>query len=229
MIENIEIEHRLLLKEASSNSFLGLKSLKINQGYFNLKKVKVEIDEDKRLVIKSDKEIKKITLSDNAYSRILKMFVVDKNNTLSLSGENLSMRIRETIEGSVNSTYEITIKSKKSLMERYEEDIEIEKKDSVLLFEITKNSTINKERLIKPLENGLKAEIDIFKGRNNGMIIVEIEVSTINTPIPKLDESWVYVDVSTNPDFSNASLAFIPHRLMGDGRYNSDHSCTLLN
>lgn len=57
-------------------------------------------------------------------------------------------------------------------------------------------------------QDGLRWEIDEFKGANQGLILAEVELSSPDQPIPLPD--WVGRDVSHDSRYFNANLARVP-------------------
>lgn len=68
------------------------------------------------------------------------------------------------------------------------------------------SKVLKKTRFIIPIEGSdLKWEIDFFKGKNDGLIMAEIEVSYTGFKFDK--PIWLGEDVSENPNYTNVSLA----------------------
>lgn len=65
---------------------------------------------------------------------------------------------------------------------------------------------IEKYRIVAPLANGLKAEIDVFKGFLKGLIIAEVEFATVEQAENFEMPSWFNEAVS-HREFSNRKLS----------------------
>ena len=98
----------------------------------------------------------------------------------------------------------ITIKSAKSEIEREEFEYSIPVDDANQLIALSIGKLIQKQRFIVPADHA-RWEIDVFAGNLAGLIIAEIELSdkNINFSLP----SWLGEEITSNPLYSNASLA----------------------
>lgn len=65
---------------------------------------------------------------------------------------------------------------------------------------------IEKDRYMIPLPGGRTAELDIFKGRLEGLIIVEVEFPDEETAAGFVPPGWFGEDVSLDGRFSNSYL-----------------------
>ena len=70
--------------------------------------------------------------------------------------------------------YFMTVKST-GMFAREEVESDISEKTYNVFLQEAKGNVITKERYILPLEDGLKAELDVFKGVFEGVIMVEVE------------------------------------------------------
>ena len=66
---------------------------------------------------------------------------------------------------------------------------------------------ISKTRYRIPLQDGLTAELDIFKGSHAGLCIVEVEFPSIEAANAFVAPSWFGQDVSQQPQYRNAYLS----------------------
>lgn len=121
-----------------------------------------------------------------------------------------SIRVRKSLDLATNEAkYTHTIKAKGKDIEKFS-IIELEKEITEEQFEEVKpfkgSSIIEKYRIIIPLEDGLKCEVDIFDKKLKGLIIAEVEFASIeqaeNFKIP----SWFEKEVSHN-EFSNRKMS----------------------
>lgn len=66
---------------------------------------------------------------------------------------------------------------------------------------------VTKTRYRIPLENGLVAELDIFKGHHKGLQLVEVEFPSIEMANSFTPPSWFGDDVSNSPQYRNSYLS----------------------
>lgn len=67
------------------------------------------------------------------------------------------------------------------------------------------DKTIDKDRYVIPAPNNLKWEIDAFKGRHAGLIVAEIELPSIDTPVDI--PHWIDgVEITEDKRFANSAL-----------------------
>ncbi len=100
----------------------------------------------------------------------------------------------------------LTIKTGTDILQRSEFEYEIPISDAEELLQLCENK-IEKERFILP-HAGNSWEIDIFYGKNKGLIVAEIELSHKNQTI-ELPE-WVIQEVTNDTRYLNVSLANHP-------------------
>lgn len=117
-----------------------------------------------------------------------------------------TIRIRQS-----NDKAYITIKSAapEGSIARFEWERPIALEDFEALFPLCLPTSIEKERYIIPLPNGLKVEVDIFHGANEGLQLAEIELPSEETPIPPLD--FLGEEVTADPRYFNAYLVNHPY------------------
>lgn len=72
---------------------------------------------------------------------------------------------------------------------------------------ISRGRVIIKTRYLVPLENGLKMEIDIFKGEFYGLAYLEIEFPDIASAEAFPTPDWVIEDVTYKKEYKNGYLA----------------------
>lgn len=120
------------------------------------------------------------------------------------SGEGLAVRVR--IEGDVAK---FTLKGKKSDLVRLEYEYEIPMQDAQeILDELCSQPIIEKTRYYKKVGQHTW-EIDVFEGENEGLVVAEIELSSVDEHFDKPD--WVGEDVSTVKEYRNNYLATHPY------------------
>ena len=104
----------------------------------------------------------------------------------------------------------ITVKGKSGVsgIDRYEWEKEIPVDDATELIRLCEPYPVVKTRFIVP--HGVHVfEVDVFHGENQGLIIAEIELSSVDEPFVR--PSWLGDEVSGDPRFYNASLSQKPY------------------
>jgi adenylate cyclase len=123
------------------------------------------------------------------------------------------VRIRTEEKGDGTKTAYITIKGG-GTVGRDEFEYEIPFDEGQHLLKMTQATVVRKNRYIMPLEGaehaGLKWELDIFEGENEGLIVAELEMPDENYPYPEPD--WLGDDVTDDRAYTNAALARHPFR-----------------
>jgi len=113
----------------------------------------------------------------------------------------------------------LTVKGPKSgaANEEFEYDIPLD--DALKMLEMCgMQNTLDKDRYEIPAGNGLTWEVDIFKGRHQGLMIAEIEVPNVDASFDK-PEWLVGVDITEDKRFANAVLiGVLPHELSSNVR-----------
>lgn len=121
-----------------------------------------------------------------------------------------TLRIRRS-----NSDYILTYKNKlsgngkDSTIVNEEIEAALTKEAFEHLREKTDGYMISKTRYIVPLENGLKAELDIFHGRLEGLCFVEVEFPDVETADGFSAPDWFGENVSADKHYSNGYLSEI--------------------
>ncbi len=114
---------------------------------------------------------------------------------------NPTIRIRKW-----DDSYVLTVKGS-GTMKKIEYELELTKEQFDNLWKKVEGNTIEKTRYIIPLDNNLKAELDIYKGFLLGFMNVEVEfLSTKDAILFKVPE-WFGQEVTQDCRYSNASLA----------------------
>ena len=120
-------------------------------------------------------------------------------------GDLVSVRVR--VKGKSKAT--LTIKSRVSERRRLEFEYEISSKDAVALLALCQGSIIEKMRY-RVRDPNVIWEIDVFEGRNAGLIVAEVELRHEKQSL-QLPE-WVGQEITSQERYSNASLALRPFR-----------------
>ncbi len=119
--------------------------------------------------------------------------------------DGVSVRVRtQGTHGSVNIKF---VKGEWHTRDEFEYRISFSEAEKILDL-----STTNKiEKLRWPvMHNGLFWEVDVFKGNNEGLIIAEIELESIEQEVVDLPE-WVGDEVTADPRYYNINLAKNPY------------------
>ena len=109
----------------------------------------------------------------------------------------------------------LTIKSRSvdGGLSRYEFEKEITHEEAENLFKLCKGGMIEKERFfIKSGEHTF--EVDEFYGDNEGLIMAEVELSSIDEPFIKPD--FIGKEVTGDKRFYNSFLLHFPYKLWKD-------------
>ena len=67
---------------------------------------------------------------------------------------------------------------------------------------------VTKTRYRIPLDGGLTAELDVFHGHNEGLMLVEVEFPDTETADSFMPPSWFGTDVSKDKRYRNSYMAF---------------------
>jgi len=86
---------------------------------------------------------------------------------------------------------------------RHEWEFEIPVSEALEILKVCLPEVISKTRYIIPF-SGHKFEVDIFHGRNKGLIIAELELNDENEIFEKPD--WLGEEVTGKPEFYNSNL-----------------------
>lgn len=98
----------------------------------------------------------------------------------------------------------LTIKGS-GLISRDEYEYEIPYIEAIQMLSLCEKRLV-KERFIIKIDE-LKWEIDFFKGKNEGLVIAEIEVPYEGFKFDK--PNWIFEDVSGKNEYLNVNLAYI--------------------
>ncbi len=110
-----------------------------------------------------------------------------------------------------DSTGIITIKGPSADgIARAEWEMEIPLKDAEALLKMCHGGIIDKTRYIVPEASGKKFEVDEFYGDNEGLVMAEIELDSIDQPFEK--PSWLGNEVTGDPRYYNSHLSLHPFK-----------------
>jgi adenylate cyclase len=120
----------------------------------------------------------------------------------------LNVRIRQYDE-----TYVLSLKSTIRAGVRREFEIAVPTETGAAMFDhLADRTPIEKQRHVVVLGQE-RWEIDVFEGDNAGLIIAEIELADISTPITL--PSWLGPEITNDARFTNNALYRHPFRLWG--------------
>ena len=105
-----------------------------------------------------------------------------------------------------DDNYILTVKSA-GLMKKEEYELNLTEDQFNRLWKKTEGNTIEKTRYVIPLNNGLKAELDVYKGFLSGFMNVEVEFPSTKEAILFDIPNWFGQEVTQDPRYSNSSLA----------------------
>jgi CYTH domain-containing protein len=125
---------------------------------------------------------------------------------------NPTVRIRKS-----NDDYILTYKSKRkpakedgsNALIHHEVELELTEEAYLELKAKTDGGIIYKTRYLIPLEDGLTAELDLFEGKLQGLIIVEVEFPDEETADKFVPPAWFGKELSSDKRFSNYHLSGI--------------------
>jgi adenylate cyclase len=102
----------------------------------------------------------------------------------------------------------LTLKGKTSGLQRSEFEYRIPVADAeAMLAEFAAGPLIDKQRhLVR--EHGLLWEVDVFQGENQGLVIAEIELASVDQRFPR--PAWLGAEVSDDARYFNVNLARHP-------------------
>ena len=89
---------------------------------------------------------------------------------------------------------------------REEYELELTSRQFEGLKEKCSGQFIDKTRYIYPLENGLKAEVDVFGGAQQGLILAEVEFLSEDGMREFQKPEWFGEDVSQDPRYHNSNM-----------------------
>ncbi|MFY9152138.1 MAG: CYTH domain-containing protein [Prolixibacteraceae bacterium] len=101
----------------------------------------------------------------------------------------------------------LTIKGRSDSIARPEFEYEIPVADADELFKMAISFPVEKTRY-EVLYEGFLWEVDIFSGKNSGLVLAEIELEDINQEFPYPD--WILTEVSNDMRYYNSYLSGRP-------------------
>jgi CYTH domain-containing protein len=120
---------------------------------------------------------------------------------LALDPAGAEVRVRRK-----GATHTLTVKTGKGLA-RGEEEIALDAADFDRLWPLTEGRRVVKTRFLVPLEDGLTAEVDVYEGALDGLLVAEVEFADEAAAHAFTAPSWMGEDVTGDPRYANQSLA----------------------
>ena len=111
------------------------------------------------------------------------------------------VRIRKS-----NDKYTLTYKGE-GLMAREEYNLPLTKDSYNQLSSKIDGILIEKTRYLIPLENNLTAELDVFHGKLDSLMLVEVEFDSIEAANAFVPPSWFGEDVTFSNKYHNSNLS----------------------
>lgn len=102
----------------------------------------------------------------------------------------------------------LTIKGNQQGIVRTEFEYEIPKSDAEVLLKMCRDFVIGKSRFKERIGN-LIWEIDIFEGKNFGLVMAEVELKEVNQNV--ILPPWIGEEVSLDYRYFNSSLSVKPY------------------
>jgi len=119
---------------------------------------------------------------------------------------NLGETVRVRIAG---ETGYLTVKGPTYGLSRAEWEYEVPLSDAQEMLEtLCKSDRIRKKRHLVETPDGLIWEVDVFEGKNAGLIIAEVELTSESQEVDL--PGWIGAEVSDDPRYFNASLVKHP-------------------
>ena len=148
---------------------------------------------------------RKFLVKDDSYKKdIQKSYEISQGYIARDGGNTVRVRIRD------NQGF-LTIKGRTSEdgLSRPEWEMESPYNDAVELLKMCKSGLIQKTRNIIPIGNGLKWEVDEFKGDNSQLTVAEVELPSPDAEYPR--PGWLGTEVTGVKEFTNSYLSMHPY------------------
>ncbi len=101
----------------------------------------------------------------------------------------------------------LTLKGPTNGISRAEFEYEVPLEDGKALLEMARPNVVEKTRHIVP-HDGLDWEVDVFEGAHDGLVMAEVELSSVDQAVSLPD--WAGREVSQDDRYANASLSRAP-------------------
>lgn len=90
---------------------------------------------------------------------------------------------------------------------RVEEELDIDDRRFESLWPLTEGRRIAKTRHVVPLGDGLAAELDVFHGPHEGLLVAEVEFPSAEASAAFAPPDWLGREVTGDARYANQSLA----------------------
>ena len=120
---------------------------------------------------------------------------------VALDGDRAEVRVRLTSGRAL-----LTIKGAGTLA-RVEEELELDERQFASLWPLTDGRRIEKVRYRIPLDGGLVAELDIYRGALAGLLTAEVEFSSEDAAAAFVAPEWLGHEVTGDGRYKNKRLA----------------------
>ena len=157
-----------------------------------LKKKVVQIEIERKFLVKNN------SFKNDSFKRLsIKQGFLNSN-------KNRVVRIRI-----INKKGFITVKGKsnKKGLSRFEWEKKIPVKEAKKLLKLCENRVIKKKRYLVKVEKHT-FEIDVFKGKNKGLVVAEVELNHEEESFSKPD--WLGKEVTGETKYYNSELSKVP-------------------
>jgi CYTH domain-containing protein len=130
-------------------------------------------------------------------------------------GEGVDRRNTLTVKSTLTDLESASDTSVKVGSERHEVEIALTEQQADDLWPLCGTRIITKTRHVVDLaESGLSAEVDVFAGQWEGLVMVEVEFADRSQMATFKPPHWFGCDVTSDPRFTNAGLAMAsPHEV----------------
>lgn len=105
-----------------------------------------------------------------------------------------------------NEAYFLTYKGG-GMMAKEEYNLPLNETSYLHLLEKADGNIITKTRFLIPIHDNLTAELDIFKGKFEGMLLVEVEFDSIKQAEDFVPPEWFGKDVTNDARYHNSYLS----------------------
>lgn len=102
----------------------------------------------------------------------------------------------------------LTVKGRNQGIARAEYEYEIPADDAEAMLALCEPVIIDKTRYIVKVEESVY-EVDVFAGANDGLVVAEIELPSVEAPFVR--PQWLGPEVSGDPRYYNSALAHHPY------------------
>lgn len=158
-----------------------------------------------------NKEIERKYFLDNIPDNVMIEKIMDIEQIYLYRDENTTVRIRKIqMNNEIEYIYTVktngNIETKGKLANKYEIESNISKENYEKLSLKKISNIINKKRIVIPIENNLKVEIDIYKDYLKGFLVAEVEFPNQKEANKFIKPKWIGKEVGFK-EFSNGKLS----------------------